>query len=371
MRAGFGRGVITPEPPVFLAGFGGRTEPARRVHDDLEARALVLDDGTTTLCLVVCDLLGMSGEYAHPVRDAVASELGVPREAVLTSCTHTHSGPSAMAGTEALGWPTPDGYLDTLVAGCVAAAKDADLQDAAVSFVRAPLPDGLSHNRRGLPYDPWFCAMDVRAPGGDRIGVLANLAVHPVSLGAGWLEVSCDWVRAFRETLESDAGGDAIMLSGALGDVNPRGWDTYEGPGGDYDRTAALGADLARAVAAALPDATPGTDALGIVAARTIDAPVDPTPLSMLSGAPQTIDVELVEWDVGGWRLVAIPGEAFHAFGREVDASRDGRALLAAIAPVWRGYFPHPWGEGYEETVSFGERTTRTVLDALLRPGRG
>jgi hypothetical protein len=367
VKAGFGVGVITPQPPVFLAGFGARSEPATSVHDDLEARAIVLDDGSTTLCLIVCDLLGMSAEYADPVRDAVASELGIPREAVLTSCTHTHSGPSAMAGTAALGWHNPDGYTAVLVAGCLAGARAAAaaLEDATLHFVRAPLPEGLSHNRRGLPYDPWFCGVDVRRGDGTRVGVLANVAVHPVSLGAEWMQVSCDWVRAFRETLESD-GGDAIMLSGALGDVNPREWETYEGPGGSYERTAALGADIAAAVLAALPDARPGEDTVRVVSARTIRAPVDPTPLAALSGGADTIPIELVEWDVGGWRLVSIPGEAFHAFGREVDESRDGRALLAAIAPVWRGYFPHPWGAGYEETVSFGERTKQAVLEAIL-----
>lgn len=87
---GFGRGVITPALPVALAGFGGRPGPAAEVHSDLEVRALLLSSGEVTCCLLVCDLLGMSAEFADPVRAGVADLLGIP-------------------GAEALGWPTPDG----------------------------------------------------------------------------------------------------------------------------------------------------------------------------------------------------------------------------------------------------------------------
>src|SRR5687767_821800 len=112
MRAGFGVAPIEITPPVYLAGFGTRTEPAQSVHDELEARAIFLDDGATQLCLIVCDLLGMSPGFSAPARVAVAELLAVEASCVLISCTHTHSGPSAMAGTEALGWPNPDGLGD-------------------------------------------------------------------------------------------------------------------------------------------------------------------------------------------------------------------------------------------------------------------
>ena len=77
--------------------------------------------------------------------------------------------------------------------------------------------------------------------------------------------------------------------------------------------------------------------------------------------------VELIEWQFGDVRLVSIPGEAFHLLGREIAASRGGRVLLAGIAPSWNGYLPHPWGEGYEEGVSFGEDAVRTMREALTK----
>src|SRR6478752_4142902 len=87
---------------------------------------------------------------------------------------------------------------------------------------RWTLPDGLSINRRGLPYDPSFAALDAIGSDGTRIGTLANIAIHPVALGPECLAVSSDWVGSFRTALEARIGGRAGMLQGAQGDVNPR-----------------------------------------------------------------------------------------------------------------------------------------------------
>jgi hypothetical protein len=364
---GFGHAVITPPVPVQLAGFGDRHAPATSVHDELEARAVYLGDGDTAVCLVVCDLLGMTAEFADPIRDSVGTALGLPRAAVLTACTHTHAGPSAIAGAERLGWPTPDGYLETLVEGCTAAATmaRAAAEPAELHFVRAPLPDGLSINRRGLPYDPSFAVLDVRRADGSRVGVVANIAIHPVALGPGCLAVSTDWVGPFRRAVEDATGGTAVLLSGALGDVNPRPHDHPEETG-DFVEAATLGAEVAAATLATLPGAQPAGAGVRIVARRLINAPIGATGLTMLLGVSGTIPVELIEWAVGDVRLVSVPGEAFCAFGRAVEQARPGPMLLAGLSPVWQGYLPQPFGEGYEEGVSYGEPAVLAILDALL-----
>ena len=76
------------------------------------------------------------------------------------------------------------------------------------------------------------------------------------------------------------------------------------------------------------------------------------------------MDVELVEWSIGDVRLVSIPGEAFHALGREIAKVRDDRVLLAGLSP-WQGYLPHPYGDGYEEGVSYGPQAVAAIREAL------
>jgi hypothetical protein len=172
-------------------------------------------------------------------------------------------------------------------------------------------------------------------------------------------------VGPFRRAVEAAAGGTAVLLSGALGDVNPRPHDHPEATG-DFAEAAALGAEVAAAALAVLTQAEPAGDGVRIVAHRSIDAPIGETGLTMLLGASGPLPVELIEWAVGDVRLVSVPGEAFCAFGRAVEGARSGPVLLAGLSPVWQGYLPQPFGEGYEEGVSYGEPAVLAILDALL-----
>lgn len=370
MRAGFGAATITPTLPVFLAGFGDRTEPARSVRDSLEARALVCDDGDVTLCLVVCDLLGMTPDFSTPIRRRIATELGTTVERVLLSCTHTHHGPSCLTGSDAIGWPVPDSYRELLEQGCVAAALHAreHIEGAALRYARAPLPP-VSFNRRGHPYaDPELAVLDVVRHDGHRLGVVCNTGVHPVALGPHNLEISTDWVGPMRAELEALAGGIAIGLSGAFGDVNPLPPtgvpdNTYE-PWATAEATEGIGRDIAKAAAEALDDAVAVGDGLRVVRTETVEVTLGPTGLARLSGETSQ-HVEFVEWAVGDVRVVSLPGEAFFALGREVEDARGRRTLLAGLAPAWHGYLPQPFTEGYEEGLSYGADAVAAIRAVL------
>ncbi|MEY2468516.1 MAG: hypothetical protein QOF21_1214 [Actinomycetota bacterium] len=370
-NVGFGSAVITPPLPVALAGFGGRAGPATEVRDDLEVRVLYARADGAGVCLIVCDLLGMSPEFANPVRRAVAAALDLPIEAVLTSCIHTHAGPSCMAGAEALGWPTPEGYLDILVNGCVAAAVEArgSAEPGTFHFSRQVLPEGLSINRRGLPYAPTFAVLDVRTPSGERLGALANVSIHPVALGPECLAVSSDWVGSFRTALESANGGRAVLLSGALGDVNPPVHAHATGPydNDNFEDADALGQRVAAVVGDALATTTAVGDGVGVRRHRWIEVEAAGA-LAALAGIAGPMSVELIEWMLGDVRLVSVPGEAFHAMGNAIEEAKGGHVMLAGLAPVWQGYLPDPWGDGYEEGVSYGPAAVGAIREALVAP---
>jgi hypothetical protein len=375
---GFGSAVITPPTPVQLAGFA-EDQPATEVHDDLEVRVMYVRGEPGTVCLIVCDLLGMSAGFSNPIRDAVADALGLPRAAVLTSCVHTHAGPSALEGTRRLGWITPEGYRELLVERCVEAARAAAANAAPAQFRhgRWPLPAGLSINRRGLPYEPTFALLDVLTTDGARIGTLANIAVHPVALGPECLAVSSDWVGPFRAEVARRAGGTALLLSGALGDVNPhhvhrQNNDCHHD---GFEEAAQLGRDLGEVVDSVLDttDMADGTE-VDVVRDRTIDVTVGDTLLG--GGRPgRRVTIDLVEWSIGPMRLVSVPGEAFHALGRAVEARvRDNgqHVLLAGLAPELHGYLPSPFAidahgnpGGYEESMSYGAEAVAAIGAAL------
>src|SRR5438045_7080994 len=56
LRAGAFKVDITPAPDAALplSGYGSRTEGFKGIHDQLNVRAIVLDDGVTQAALVSC-----------------------------------------------------------------------------------------------------------------------------------------------------------------------------------------------------------------------------------------------------------------------------------------------------------------------------
>jgi hypothetical protein len=369
VEAAFGSAVITPALPVVLAGFGGRKQPATEVHDDLEVHALVLRDAGTTVCLLVLDRLLLGPDFAQPVRAAVAEALGVPVAHVLTSCVHTHAGPSGSRTTRRAGWPVPDGYLDVVVNGCLSAARaaHAGLAPARLGYAREPLPAGLGRNRRDLPYHPSQGALEVRGLDGALLGTVGNVGIHPVALGPTCLAVSSDWVGSYRRELRERTGAPAVLLIGAMGDVDPHGFshDALTA-GGDWDLAERVGREVAHAVADLLTRVQPLPDELTVLPPRALRPRAGLSLMTLLGNqVGRRLPVELHEWSVGGVRLVSVPGEPFDALGREVLAARDDRALVAAISPVWQGYLPVPFGTGYEEKMSGGRGFVSAVAGAL------
>lgn len=372
VEVGFGSHVITPSTPVVLAGFGARKGEVDEVHDDLEAHAVVVRTGTTTLCLLVLDLLLLGADFATPVRESVARALGSAPEDVLTSCTHTHAGPAATASLKRIGWPAPAGYLDQVVEGATkaAAAALAACEPATFAYARAPLPTGLSMNRRGLPYSPTYAVLDVRRGDGSRIGSVANVGIHPVALGITCRAVSRDWVGVCRDRATQRTGAPTVLLPAALGDVNPsRDPHTDPDPGGNWDTAALLGSEVADCVTDLLGSAAPAGAEAGVVSRRVERVRAGLTVPALLTGAAaRRVDVELLEWSLGGVRVVSVPGEPFHAMGRDIESSRGDRALIAALAPSYQGYLPAPFGRGYEEKMSYGGHFVRTVHRLLADP---
>jgi hypothetical protein len=369
MRAGFAVEIITPSLPVMLAGYGARREPANAVHEELTARVLVLEDGGDRLCLVVCDLLLMTPEFSMPIRSSIAEALGIPVAAVVTSCNHIHAGPSAIAGSDAIGWTVQAGYGNLLVERCTAAARRAleTAVDARMSFARGALPEGLAGNRRGHPIAPTLALLDVEAvEGGTRLGTLVNFGIHPTTTGPQNLAISTDWIGPMRAALERRAGGTAIFLQGCEGDVNPTtdGWSATS-PEAWFAVAAEHGEKLADAVLALLGRAEETNGGIRVRSSRSIAAPVGDTLLARLGGMVKERRVDLIDWQLGGVRLLTIPGEGFHGLEQRLTAAHGARLLFAGLAPDWHGYLPVPYTEGYEEGLSLGPDGVSAIADAL------
>src|SRR6266436_9404750 len=78
-KAGVASIVITPQEPMWMAGYGNRTKPSEGVLQDLKAKALVLQDETgAKTVLITSDLLGFIKEVSDPIAERVRTQYGIP-----------------------------------------------------------------------------------------------------------------------------------------------------------------------------------------------------------------------------------------------------------------------------------------------------
>lgn len=94
LRAGAAIGDITPELGSMIVG-GFNPVPAKHVHDPLQVRALVLDDGRQRLAVVVCDNIGLPREVCDEAKRLTREQSGLEPGRILIAATHTHSGVTA------------------------------------------------------------------------------------------------------------------------------------------------------------------------------------------------------------------------------------------------------------------------------------
>jgi neutral ceramidase len=363
LRAGVGCADITPKQAVRLAGFLSREPavPSLQVADRLQVRAVALEQAGTVALLLVLDLIGLSTGSSAMLRVAVAQATGVPVEQVLTSCTHTHSGPDTLLGMDLY-----DDYPALLTSAAVEAATSAlaSVAPVSVGVAEVDVPAALAVNRRGLPHAPRLHLVDLQA-GDRRLASLVGVGIHPVCHGPDVHVVTADWVGHCRVAVEAALGGTAVVISGALGDVNPPGGEGYDRSGGGT----ALARRVGGAVAELAVSAAARTEGVGtalVLDHRSVELPVAGTETARLvSGGAASVVTELFDWAVGDLRLVSMPGEPLSAFAAAVR--RPGPVLTVGLAPSWQGYLPHPdaLDGGYEDELGLGAPAMRLLLDAL------
>lgn len=93
-KAGVAKAVITPQEPLWMGGYGGRTAPADGKFHDLWIRVVALEaaDGQRAVILS-SDTLGLSQPIYRDVLAAVERRYRLPAAAIMLNASHTHCGP--------------------------------------------------------------------------------------------------------------------------------------------------------------------------------------------------------------------------------------------------------------------------------------
>lgn len=401
---GVGRSDISPPVGTELSGYPVNKYGHRRnkgVHDRLYSRSLALTCGQNAALLINNDLVGISRETLTKTRKAIGRKLGLREENIITTCTHTHSGPITVPS---LAWGEVDvDYVDSLPERFLESAMAASngLHEAKVGFGRGDV-EGVSVNRvplnaaKGAPIDKQVRVLHFKDKSLTPIATLFNYSCHCICVDARTEDrfyVSGDWPSYSMELLGKHGGGQGMFLQGASGDINPavawhmRGFDAAEETGRrvadevlkvlggiaveDCEELKVHRKDvklplqkltmkdlvgiltefldqLERRDKASLDELRPSIRLHREYAERVIE--------SIENRLPSSIESEMQIMRLGENVLVFLPGEVFVELGREIlEKSPFERTLVAGYSGPYVGYIPTAWayrGKGYESYES-------------------
>jgi hypothetical protein len=241
-KVGLAQVKITPEWPVFLAGYANRNRPYEKVTTDLYAKALALEDRQGHVAvLVTTDLLGLSAAIAEPVCKRIGDKAGLKREQILLNSSHIHTGPALSLDPRPHSGQAEGDAQRTLeytrrlqdklvevASRALARREPARLSwgSGVANFVmnrREFTPGGviLGVNARGLA-DRTVPVLRVDGADGKLRAVVFGAATHNTTLTGDCYEICGDYAgfaQAYVE--EHNSGAQAMFLIGCAGDSNP------------------------------------------------------------------------------------------------------------------------------------------------------
>ena len=220
--------VSPSELPVIVnCMFNERT--GTQLHDPLKARALVLDDGSSRIAIVIVDSCMMPRELTDHAKGLANKATDIPVDRILIAATHTHSAPAAMG---CLGSDPDPQYIQFLAPQLARAIELAvkNMQPARIGWSVVQAPE-YTHCRRWIlrtdkvfadpfgnatvranmhpgyqnpsftgpsgPVDAGLSVLSIQSAAGRPLALLANYSMHYF----GSQPLSADYFGVFAEQL--------------------------------------------------------------------------------------------------------------------------------------------------------------------------
>ena len=247
-RVGFGETDITPPDGLYMCG---SLDPRKNegMTDPLQSHAMVVESGGARIAIVGVDLIGLPKALADEIIAEAAGRTGIPADAFMIACSHTHSGPYTAEGLYS-SQVTDAEYLSSLPDRIAASVEQAAgrVEPATMHIGRALVHHGL-HNRRVIcpdgkvlntwmpaalndldvipqvlgtagPVDPELWVVRFDRLDGSTLGVFYNFSLHTNSKGG--LTWSADYPCVVAELMREEYGSEVISVytPGACADIN-------------------------------------------------------------------------------------------------------------------------------------------------------
>jgi neutral ceramidase len=238
---------ITPPLSVPLAGqYFDRGATA--VHDDLYAKALVIEKGGVKVAIVSCDLVDIGTDLVPAARRIAQKSTGIPEDHIMVSATHSHTGPviPSPGNINSSQGAIPEiltAYISKLpgLIGESIKQANANLKPARI-FCGKGHEETISFNRRFFmtdgtvgwnpgklnpmiikpagPIDPDVSVLYAETPEGIPVSTFVNFALHLDITGG--LEISADMPSVLSRILGQVKSAEMITLfsQGCCGNIN-------------------------------------------------------------------------------------------------------------------------------------------------------
>jgi hypothetical protein len=411
LRVGTAAVPITPPVGIPMAGYYSE-RGAEGVHDDLHAKAIVMETGGATAALVALDLITTPRDLVEEARQEIERVTRVRGASVMISATHTHTGPildrkSAFVGKSDL----VARYRAELPAKIAEAVRQAEstLTPARV-FAARGREESIAFNRRyhmkdgtvgwnpgkrnpnilkaAGPIDPAVPILYFESMYRKPLATYVNYAVHLDNIGEPM--ISADMPLTLSRALADYKGPGmiAIFSAGCCGDVNHINVNWGEEQRG-FANAARMGTILAGEVLRAWPSLRPvpagklrvksvavslALPALGDqdadqarAIAKRLEDRTSKRPsfletvwafkvldVAARSGRPQEVEVQVIVLDNDvAW--VSLPGEIFTELGLAIKQdSPFAETIVTELANGSIGYIPsrRAYAQGNYEVVS-------------------
>ncbi len=253
IKASVAEVILTPplEIGYTLGGYGARmSKPAKGVHDDIKAKALIMQQGDIKYALVTLDILGLPPNVKPQVIERLNNDEWTEENIMfLPSHSHTSLEMFALNDKNIFGMPQIGIFQPELLEYVVKTLSelivlaDQDLQEVKIGTERKIIA-GMNRNRRGEPFlDSYLTVTRIDYINGSPMTALVNWTGHPTLMDEDDMWVSGGWPGYLQRELEAWIGHDATAMyyNGAEGDQSV----IAKNAGSHYEKAENYGRDLA------------------------------------------------------------------------------------------------------------------------------
>ncbi|MEA3460823.1 MAG: neutral/alkaline non-lysosomal ceramidase N-terminal domain-containing protein [Bacteroidota bacterium] len=379
--------VIKLTPPLemgyTLGGYGARmSEPAEGIHDDIWAKALVVNEDGKKYAIVTLDILGLPPNVKPQVIEKLNRE-GWTEENILLLPSHSHTSLEMFAlndrnifGMAPIGIFQPQ-LLDFVVESLADLIKSADQDLKPVKIgSHSKQIKGLNRNRRGEAFiDETLTVTRIEHLDGSPMTVLVNWTGHPTIMDENDMLVSGGWPGYLQRELEGWIGQGVVAMyyNGPQADQSV----IAETAGSHYEKAERYGRTMATHVFELYGHIIPSDDIPFTYNHKIISLPDrEAHPDFMETGGKEygldeeNIDILLeqifpVQTSIGACRLgdlliVGAPGELTAELGLRVKEEFKALGVpcpvIGGLANQWISYIlseEEYLRGGYEASVSF------------------